>query len=789
MFKLNLKIALRTLWKNKGYTLINVGGLAIGLASCMLLLLYVAYEWGYDKQFQDYEKTYVVYNNQAASGKVFSFDATPGVLAAEVKAKIPGVKAVTRMFYSQEHLITVQQKNFKRLCSFADPAFFQIFDYKVLKGNPATFLKSPQSVVLTETLAKSLFGDEDPLGKSLKFDNTEALKVEGVIADVPKNSTNQFEYMMSWNLFEKLNPWSLQSNWGGNFCHTFIQLDDNRFYEQADTQLRGMIKANNDKSNNEPFMHPVAKYHLYDNFEGGKSVGGKIDQLRIFMLLAFCILIIACVNFMNLSTARSEKRAKEVGVRKSIGSSRKDLIGQFLMESVLISMLSMLVAFMLIEVALPYFNRLLGIQLDIDYSYWLFWATLIGLTLTTGIIAGSYPAFYLSAFDPIKVLKGFTSTGVGGSSLSVRKFLVVFQFVFAACLIICTAVIYQQLNYIVNKPIGYNINNLVEVPVQGALKEPGKYQVIKDQLLKTGMVSAVANYSTIFTEGGNNGYSVSWPGKNPDEKILVNFRWTHYDFLKTTGIQLLQGRDFDQQFADSTTVIINEALVKVMGLKQPLGAVIDFEDTPVTIIGIIKDYVVESPYMAATPMIIGFTKDANDVILVRVADHANLTASLQAINQQFEAVNPGFPVDHRFIDDNFKQKFKNEKLLGTLANWFGGFAIFISCLGLLGLALYMAEQRKKEISIRKVLGANSANILVLLNKDFIKLVLIANVIAFPLGYIIVTKWLSNYEFRTSISILPFALALLLSLVIAILTVSLQSFKVAKANPIDALKYE
>lgn len=789
MFKLNLKIALRTLWKSKGYTLINVGGLAIGLASCMLLLLYVAYEWGYDKQFKDYEKTYVVYNNQAASGKIFSFDATPGVLAAEVKAKIPGVKRVTRFSYAEEHLLSRNQDNFKRACNFADPAFLQMFDYRVLKGNPGTFLESPQSIVLTETLAKALFGDVDPIGKSLKLNNAEELKVDGVIADPPKNSTNQFEYLLSWKLFEKLNPWTVESSWGNNFCHTFIQLEDNSAFEKANTQLQGMIKANQKDSNNEAFMHPMAKYHLYDNFEGGKSVGGKIDQLRVFVLLAFCILVIACVNFMNLSTARSEKRAKEVGVRKSIGSSRKDLIGQFMMESVLISMLSMLVAFMLIELALPYFNSLLGIELDIDYTYWVFWTTLVGLTLLTGVIAGSYPAFYLSSFDPIKVLKGFTSIGAGGSSLSVRKFLVVFQFVFAACLIICTAVIYQQLNFIVNKPIGYNRNNLIEVPVQGALKDPGKFQLIKDQLLKTGLVSSVTNYSTRFTNGGNNGYGLSWPGKSPDESILVNYRWTNYDFSKTTGVEIMAGRDFDQQFADSNSVIINEALVKTMGLKQTLGAIIDFDGFPVRIVGIVKDYVVESPYMAATPMMIGFTKDPNDVILVRVSENANLTASLRAIDAQFEAVNPGYPVDRRFVDDSFEQKFRNEKLLGTLANWFGGFAIFISCLGLLGLALYMAEQRKKEISIRKVLGANSANILVLLNRDFIKLVLIANFIAFPLGYIIVNQWLSNYDFRISITVFPFALALLLSLIIAILTVSLQSFKVAKANPIDALKCE
>jgi putative ABC transport system permease protein len=787
MFRLNLKIALRSLWKNKGFTLINVGGLAIGLASCMILLLYVAYEWGYDKQFSNYENTYVVYNNQSANGKVYSFDATPGKLAEEVKTKIPGVKRVSRMFYSEERLISLNQNGFKRLCTFADPAFLQIFNYKVLRGNPATFLRSPQSVILTETLAKSLFGNEDPINKSLKLENKEELIVEGVIADLPKNSSNQFEYLMSWPMFEKLNPWSVKSSWGGNFCHTFIQLENKSFFEKANEQLHGMIKANNKDANGEPFMHPMAKYHLYNAFEGGKSIGGKIDQLQIFVVLAFCILLVACVNFMNLSTARSEKRAKEVGVRKAIGSSRGHLVNQFMMESVLLALISMLVAFMLIEVALPYFNGLLGIELKIDYADWKFWATLVGLTLLTGVVAGSYPAFYLSSFDPIRVLKGFTSNG--NASLSVRKFLVVFQFMFATCLIICTTVIYQQLNYIKNKPIGYNRNNLVEVPVQGNLGLPGKYELLKQQLLKSGAVTSVANLSMTITGGGNNGYGVSWPGKDEKASILVNFRYTGTDFVKTTGMELLGGRDFRVGQADSTSVLINEALAKTMGMKNPVGAKIKWDGTPVTIVGLLKNYVSESPYEPASPLIIGNTSSANNTILLRLSSNHNLTDALQVIDRITKAINPAYPVDRHFVDEGFEEKFKNEKLLGTLANWFGGFAIFISCLGLLGLALYMAEQRKKEISIRKVLGANSANILVLLNKDFIKLVLIANVIAFPLGYVIINRWLSHYDFRVSLSYLPFGLALLLSLLIAISTVSLQSFKVAKANPIDALKYE
>lgn len=787
MFKLNLKIALRNLWKNKGYTLINVGGLAIGLASCMLLLLYVAYEWGYDRQFTDYENTYVVYNNQAANGRIYSFDATPGKLADEVKAKIPGVKRVSRMFYSQEQLISRGQNSFKKLCTYADPALLEIFDYKVLKGNPATFLKSPQSVILTETLAKSLFGDEDPINKPLKLDDTEELRVEGVIADLPKNSTNQFEYLMSWPLFEKLNPWSVHSSWGGNFCHTFIQLENNSFFEKANSQLHGLIKANNKDANGEPFMHPLSKYHLYNNFEGGKTIGGRIDQLQIFVVLAFCILLVACVNFMNLSTARSEKRAKEVGVRKAIGSSRGHLVNQFMMESVLLALISMLVAFMLIEMALPYFNGLLGIELGIDYTEWRFWATLLGLTLLTGLIAGSYPAFYLSSFDPIRVLKGFTMNG--SSSLSVRKFLVVFQFMFATCLIICTTVIYQQLNYIKNKPIGYNRNNLVEIPATGTLQQGAKYHLLKSQLLKSGAVSSVANLSMSITGYGNNGYGVSWPGKDEKASVLVNFRYTGPDFVKTTGMELVAGRDFRDGQADSSSVLINEALARTMGMKNPVGSRIKWDGTPVTIVGVIRDYVLESPYEPPSPVIFGYTSGAGNTILLRLAPDRNLTESLQVIDQATKAINPAYPVDRHFVDDSFDQKFNNEKLLGTLANWFGGFAIFISCLGLLGLALYMAEQRKKEISIRKVLGANSGNILVLLNKDFIKLVLIANLVAFPLGYVIINRWLSNYGFRVSLTFLPFGVALLLSLLIAILTVSLQSFKVAKANPIDALKYE
>jgi ABC-type antimicrobial peptide transport system permease subunit len=787
MFRLNLKIALRNLWKNKGYTLINVGGLAIGLASCMVLLLYVAYEWSYDKQFKNYDKTYVIYLNSVSSTDIVSYGFTPGPMAKEIREKIPGVAYASHSSYPANELISYKQKNFKKSAVYADPSFLRILDYKFIKGNPMKALQETNSVILTQTMARNLFGDEDPINKIVKFQNNEPLKVEAVIEDVPKNSTIQFDYLIPWSLNEKLNVWVKNANWGSNAFLTLIQLKDNKYLSNVNDQIKGIYKRNWKNSENEGLMHSLSKWHLYDKFENGKSTGGKIDQIRIFVILAFCILLIACVNFMNLSTARSEKRSREVGVRKAIGSSRKSLIGQFMLESMLLSFIGILIAFTLMEISLPYFNGLLNLQLVINYQDWKFWSTLIGLTMITGFIAGSYPAFYLSSFEPVKVLKGFTP--IGSSSLSVRRVLVVFQFVFAACLIVCTGVVYQQLNFIKNKPIGYNRNGLIEIPVQGNLKGKEKLDLVKDQLLKSGAVTSVTYFSHSLNQFGDATFDFSWPGKNPKDLILINYRGAGYDFTKTTGAEIIAGREFSSQFVDTVNVLVNETAVKIMGLKQPVGSVIKWDDTPVTIVGVMKDFVMESPYQKVSPLVMYNPKSNYNYIIARLNPDQNLSSSVGTIDQIIKQFNPDFPVDHRFVTDDFEYKLQNEKLLGTLSNWFGGFAVFISCLGLLGLALFMAEQRKKEISIRKVLGASTVNILTLLNKDFIKLVAVANLIAFPLAYIIINHWLSAYSFRVAISILPFAVAIALSFLIAILTVSIQSVKVAKSNPIDALKYE
>ena len=789
MFRLNLKITLRNLWKNKGFSLINIGGLAIGLASCILLLLYIAYEFGYDKQFKNYHTTYVAHTNMTANGKVHSWAWTPGLLAPELKAKYPAIVNTSRSSYPFEELISYNNKKIKNRGLFADPSFLEILDYEFLKGNATEPLKNINSVVLTQTLATKLFGTENPIGKVVKLNNKEGLNVEAVIADLPDNSSIKFDYIMPWKLNEQRQQWIKEQGWGSNFCLTLVQLKSSDLLDEVNAAVKGIYQRSQKGLTNEMFLHPLSKWHLYNEFENGKSIGGKIGQLKIFLMLAVSILLIACVNFMNLSTARSEKRAKEVGVRKAIGSDRKSLIAQFILESTSLTLIGTVVAFILVEVSLPYFNNLLGIGLVIDYSDWRYWTVLIALVLFTGLLAGSYPAFYLSSFEPVKMLKGFSAKA--GSAISIRKVLVVFQFVFAACLIVCTAVIYQQLNYIKNKPIGYNQGNLIQMAAMGNLMETQKIELLKTQLLKSGAAKNVSLLSMNIDEGGNNTSDINWPGRNPEDKVLFNQRGIGYDFVATIGTEMMEGREFGVEFpGDSNKVVLNEAAVKIMGLKNPVGTVIDYGGYKSTIIGVMKDFVAESPYQKVAPMIFNRAyKDAGGVLLVRLNEAQNISTSLAQIDALVKEVNPDYPVDRKFVSDSFEEKYDDEKLLGTLSNWFGGFAIFISALGLLGLALFMAEQRKKEISIRKVLGANTASILFLLNKDFIKLVAMANIIAFPLAYFMINRWLSAFEYRIAISTLPFVIAIALSLLIAILTVSIQSIKVVKANPVDALKYE
>jgi putative ABC transport system permease protein len=789
MFKNYLKIAWRNIAKHKGFSLINAGGLALGMASCLLLLLYVTYHLNYDKQFKNIGNIYLVENNQPGDGKIYTFAATPRVAAATIKTEIPdAVRAVRTITYTAEGLLTYKNNSFKKAGLFADDGFFDIFSYHFIKGTASNALKSPNSIIITQKLAKTLFGDEDPMNKIVKRNNQLPLTVTGVIDDVPANATFQFEFVLPWVMFEDSNAWAKSSDWGSNFARTVVQLKDPSALTRANSIMKNMVERHNDGNKNQLFLYPFSKLHLYSEFVDGKAVGGMIDQIKLFITLAICILLVACVNFMNLSTARSEERAKEVGIRKAIGSNRASLISQFIIESVILSLLSTAVAIGIVIISLPYFNNLLGIQLAIPYNSLYTWLAIVGIGTLTGVLAGSYPAFYLSSFEPIKVLKGMFKGG--SSALPLRKVLVVVQFGFAVFLITATICIYRQIKFVQEKSTGFEKNNLVEIPIEGDLKK--NTEVLINQLKTDGTVTNGTTFSQSITEDGNNTWGVSWPGKRDDETILFDIFSAGADFTKTAGVKLIDGREFSSAYPADTSgksVMINESAAKVMKFKNPVGSLIKWGDTQVTIIGVFKDFVWGSPYEKTRPMLTSYGGTGGATIDLRLNQNRSISANIDAINKALKTLNPAYPPTVKFVDSDFEKKFQNEKLLATLSNLFGGLAIIISCLGLFGLAAYAAEQRVKEIGVRKVLGASVFNLTALLSKDFLKLVAIAIIIAIPVSIWAMNKWLQKFEYRITISWWMLALAGLITVIIAIATVSYQAVKAALANPVKSLRSE
>jgi len=792
MLLLNLKIAFRNLKKNIGFSLINIGGLAIGMACCLLLLLYVNYEWGYDKQFKDIDRIYVSRVNIDINGKLATTFANPNRLGGTALQTLPAIESFSRMNLGGDDnkLFSFANQSYKLNTRSVDPSFLQIFKYKFIHGNALSALSSPNSVLLTESVAKKLFGDKDPVGQSIKYDNRKFLKVTAVVADLPKNQSMQYDALLSWAFFEQEHPDEKDKGWGNISCATYFKLKDKSQFATTDAALRKIIRANDKNSQLEAFLFPYSKFHLYNDFVNGKPVGGRIDQVRLFAFLAFCVLLIASINYMNLSTARSEKRGREVGVRKALGSTRGTLMGQFIIESMLFSLIAMIIAFGLLELSLPYFNNLLDISMSISYHSYPLWVTLITMVLLTGFLAGSYPAFYLSSFIPVKVLKG--TAAAGKSSLSIRRVLVVLQFSLSICMIICALIVYAQIKFMRDKPLGFSKDNLVQMELEGEWRNPKKLALFKDELVKTGAVLSSSEFAQSFTREGSITGDLNWPGKPANDRSVISYRSIGYNFSQTVGAKMMEGRDLSPEFAADTnsSILINQALAKKMGLKTPVGTTIRWGDEErLKIVGVIKDYSNERMGAKAEPTFFYYNIKNSRALLIRLASSQNLSESISTIKRLSQQLNPAYPIQLTFINEDLDAKLKTEKLLSVLSNFFGGFAIFISCLGLLGLALYMAEQRKKEISIRKVLGADLKSILILLNKDFIKLVLLANIIAFPVAFILASQWLKSYDYKISIDTGPFILAGMISLGIAVFTVSLQSFKVAKANAVDALKYE
>ncbi|WP_145855726.1 ABC transporter permease [Pedobacter suwonensis] len=792
MFKLNLKIALRNLWKNKTSSFINVVGLAIGLAACLMLLLYVTYEWNFDKQAKNWRNVYVAMTNVPGDGNKIAatFNGTTTALGPLLKAHLPEVKYVARMDYGKKSLIANGQNSYKKDSKFAEPDLLKMYDYQFISGDPKTALKNPLSAILTESTAKTLFGTTDVLNKVVRYQDRENLTITGVIKDLPENSSNRFDFLMPWSFYEILDRDVKDLNWNNYSFVTMVLLDQNADIDLVNRKVDALVKANAPQNaQSQPhFLYQASKLHLFGKFENGKPIGGDIEQIYLFIGLAFGILLIACINFMNMATAKSEKRAKEVGIKKTIGANRSSLILQFLTESMVLTSIAVVLAIALLELSLPAFNRLLNFNIGISYFRVTSWLGILGIVSATGLIAGSYPAFYLSSFNPIQTLKRKINAK-GFLNISLRQVLVIGQFCFAIILIIATLVIYRQIQYIKNKPVGFDVNALVEMPQEGELKT--KFDLFKTQLLKAGAVTSMYQSSVSLSHHGRNFMDIKWDGMTkPENTVMFNQVATSYDFIKTNGIKLLAGRDFSERFAsDTSAIMVSASAVKVFGYKNPIGKKVTLFGTNAHIIGVFDDYVWDSPYKSNNPQVVFINLKQTGTITMRLNNANSLQRNIETINRITKAFNPAYPTEISFVNSLYQEKYKSEQILGILSNLFGGLAIFVSCLGLFGLVAYSSEQRTKEFGVRKVLGASVANLMQLLSLSFLKMIAVAIVIAIPIGYLSMVKWLNNFEYHTEFSWWIMPLAAIGTLMMALITVSFQAYKTAKANPVDALKYE
>lgn len=786
MFKNYLKIAWRNLLRNKSFSLLNILGLSIGLAVTALILLWVNFEMGFNQFHEKKDRIYQVYNKYPVDGEIWTWNSTPKVMASVIKKDYPEVEEVTRYFYEYTFLFSQGAKSLKSKGTIVDPGFLKIFSFPLIEGNIETALEDVNALVVTETFAKKMFGDAPAVGQVIKMDNTDTFKVTGVLKDLPNNSEFNFEYLIPW-AYVKQRGWD-DEYWGNNSIATYVLLKEGTNYPAFSEKIKPLRQAyDKDAPNMVTYLYPYTRSHLYSEFENGVEVGGLIDTIRLFTIIAIIVLAIACINFMNLSTARSEKRAKEVGVRKVVGARKKALVWQFLIESVLISFLSAVIALIVVVAVLPSFSNLINTPLSIEWSNPWFWTTTLAIILFTGILAGSYPALYLSAFKPSAVLKGTFSKI--NTLITPRKVLVVVQFSVAIILITATIVVKQQINNVQNRKLGYNKDQLIYVEMEGAVEN--NYASIRAELLEGDIASSISKTNSPITESWSNSWGFEWPGKNPENKTLVHRMPADDGIIKTMGLQLKEGRDFDltKYPTDSTAAILNESAVKLMGFENPLGQTIKDNGIDWHIIGVVEDFVFNSPFQKIEPMVIEGAKAWFNMIHIKFNSQKSIAENLTATESVFKKYNPDYPFNYEFVDEDYAQKFISEQRIEKLASLFTLLTILISCLGLFGLASYMAQNRIKEIGVRKVLGASVSGITALLSKDFLKLVGISLLIAIPVSWYTMNQWLQDFAYRIELSWWIFALAGLLALAIAFVTVSYQAIKAAKSNPVKSLRTE
>jgi predicted permease len=785
MFKTNLKIAWRNLLKDKQFTLLNVLGLSAGLACALLIFLWVSDELSYDKFFANNDRLYKLMERRNYNGGIGYSEESSGRLSDAVKQAIPGVEyaaAVAPPGWFPQNTLSANDKNLKANGQYAGKDYFNIFSFPLIDGNRNDVLANNNSIVLSDVLAKKLFGTtENIIGKAVSFDHDTTFFVSGVFKKMPANSSQQFDFVLSFDYLKTRQHWV--ADWGSTGPLNYILLKNGADINTFNRNVENIIHKNYDDTSRKVVAMKFSDIYLHNNYNGNSQSGARIEYVKLFTALAIFILLIACINFMNLSTAKAARRFKEVGIKKVVGAGRKQLIFQFLTESFLLTIVAMLFAIVIAMLLLPAFNQLTGKSIALHFT-WQMTVTIICIALITGFVAGSYPALYISRFNPLSILKGKLNTSA--AELLSRKGLVVFQFTLSTILIIAVFIIYQQIQFIQNADPGYNKNNVLRLAAEGNLSTQ---QGVFVSALKN--IPGVNNASVTYHRMVGHNFSsdgLSWPGKDPNADISFEIFGAGYDFIETMGMHIKDGRSFSKSYgSDSSKLILNEAAIKAMHMKDPVGKTVRLFGKDMQIIGVVKDFHFESMHEAIKPCVINLVPQGGTIVASIQGNHQK--AIINAIQYLYEKFNPGFPFTFNFLDEAYQQQYESETTVSALSKYFAGLAIIISCLGLFGLAAFTAQKRRKEIGIRKVVGASVSNITAMLSKDFIKLICISLIIAFPVSWWLMHSWLQSFAYRINISIFVFVVAGAAVALITLITISFQSVKAAIANPVKSLRTE
>lgn len=799
MLKNHLKIAWRNLIKNKGYSLINIGGLALGMAVTLVIALWMHDELTYNDYFKNRSQIAQVYQSQTFNGKTSTAQSIPQPLEKALKSSYnDSFKHIVMSSWQTSQYLEYKDVNVSRQGNFMQPDAPEMLNLNIIKGNK-NGLQEINAIMLGESTAKALFGDIDPIGKIVKVNNQSSMLVTAVFEDMPYKTTfREMQFLMPWEKYVTSNDWMARSrdDWGNNSFQMYVQIADNgdmKSISEKILNVKNEYSENTREFNPEILLLPMKDWYLRSNFENGVQTGGRIKTVWMFGIIGAFVLLLACINFMNLSTARSEKRSKEVGIRKSIGSQRGQLISQFLGESFLVVLFSYIIAIFIVLLSLNAFNELARKQIEFPWGSPLFWLVSLAFITFTALLSGSYPALYLSSFNPVQVLKGTFRAGKGASTP--RKALVVVQFTVSVAFIIGTIVVLQQINHAQNRPIGYNKEGLIQIPVMSS-EFLGKADLMRSEFIASGAVVEMSTASAPTTAIWSNWSGFTWEGKPEDFQEDFAVTRVSPEYAKSLGLKIVEGRDFSRAFpSDSTAVLLNQTAVKYMGIKDPVGKFLKDPDTedprePLKIIGVVEDVITTSPYESVKQALYMFDGENNaNYYNLRLSSEQSTAESLATIESVFKEHFPSIPFQYDFVDEEYGKKFAAEQRIGTLAGIFTGLAILISCLGLFGLTSFVAEQRTKEIGVRKVLGATIFNVWNMLSKDFLKLVVISCLIAIPIAYYIMNNWLQDYSYRITLKWWVFALAVIGAMLLTVVTVSFQAIRAARSNPIKSLRTE